>query len=152
MRICAFSVMPGHWYLLLWPELRWRVGEVHATAHDHPCEVLEATTRSGELESLRRSVHRERPFGAGTAEWQNEIANRQGVQAAFGSTGRTRNAGYPNGAPRQCRSEFCRLPMLPIVDLSRFRFSHGYADFETLAWGYLTWSYNWLVLPQPHFP
>ena len=67
MRIYAFSVMPSRWYLLLWPE---RDGELVRFMHWLTIAHASRTKRrpAGELESLRRSVHRGRPFGA--AEWQ----------------------------------------------------------------------------------
>jgi len=33
MRICAYSLMPNHWHLVLWPE---HDGELHAALDDHP--------------------------------------------------------------------------------------------------------------------
>ena len=41
-----------------------------------------------ELESLRRSVGRGRPFGE--PEWQKEIAKRLGLESAYRPTGRPR--------------------------------------------------------------
>ena len=39
-----------------------------------------------ELESLRRSVHRGRPYG--TPDWQRHIAKRLGLESAYRPTGR----------------------------------------------------------------
>ena len=44
-----------------------------------------------ELDSLRRSVQRGRPFGK--PEWQKEIAKRLGLESAYRPTGRPRKAG-----------------------------------------------------------
>jgi putative transposase len=44
-----------------------------------------------ELESLRLSVRRGRPFGQ--SEWQKEIAKRLGLESAYRPTGRPRKVG-----------------------------------------------------------
>jgi hypothetical protein len=52
-----------------------------------------------ELESLRRSVQRGRPFGP--PEWQKEIAKRLGPESAYWPTGRPRKFGRnQDAAPR----------------------------------------------------
>ena len=50
-------------------------------------------TTAQELEALRRSVQRGRPFGQ--PEWQKEIAKRLGLESAYRPTGRPRKVG-PN--------------------------------------------------------
>ena len=68
---------------------------------DVPANWLERVNPSDdeqELESLRRSMQRGRPFGP--AEWQKEIAKRLGLQSAFRPTGRPPKAGRNrNAAP-----------------------------------------------------
>jgi putative transposase len=177
MRICAYTVMPNHWHLLLWPECdgelarfmqrltithvrRWQqhrgyagLGHVyqgryksfpvesdehfwvvaryvernaqranlvlraeewrwsslwrrcHGTTEerllmatwpiDMPPDWLERVNRDDEvqeeLESLRQSVQRGRPFGP--PEWQKEIAKRLGLESAYRPTGRPRKIG-----------------------------------------------------------
>jgi hypothetical protein len=63
MRICAYSVMPNDWHVLLWPE------------HDGELATLQ-TDNEPELESLRRSVQRRRPFVQ--PERQKQIVKRLG--------------------------------------------------------------------------
>ena len=59
---------------------------------DVPPDWLERVNRDDEvqeeLESLRRSVQRGRPFGP--PEWQKEIAKRLGLESAYRPTGRPR--------------------------------------------------------------
>ena len=171
MRICAYSLMPNHWHLLLWPKRdgdlatfmqrltithvrRWQqhrgyvgLGHVyqgryksfpvesdehlwvvaryvernalradlvlraeewrwsslwrryHGTEDersllaawpiDMPEDWLERVNRSDdkeELEALRRSVQRGRPYGR--PEWQKKIAKRLGLESAYRPTGR----------------------------------------------------------------
>jgi putative transposase len=50
-----------------------------------------------ELDSLRRSVQRGRPFG--TPEWQMEIAKRLGLESKYRPTGRPRKAKQQDGEP-----------------------------------------------------
>jgi putative transposase len=175
MRICAYSLMPNHWHLLLWPKRdgdlatfmqrltithvrRWQehrgyvgLGHVyqgryksfpvesdehlwvvaryvernalraelvlraeewrwsslwrryHGTKEersllsawpiDMPADWLERVNRSDdkeELEALRRSVQRGRPYGR--ADWQKRIAKRLGLESAYRPTGRPRTA------------------------------------------------------------
>lgn len=49
-----------------------------------------------ELESLRKSVQRGRPFG--TPDWQKQIAKRLGLESAYRPTGRPRKAGNREGS------------------------------------------------------
>ena len=176
MRICAYSVMPNHWHLLLWPacdgELaafmqrltithvrRWQLHRGYAglghvyqgryksfpvetdehfwcvaryvernalranfvlraeewrwsslwrrsngTADERsllaawpleiPANWLDQVNQNDdreELESIRRSVQRGRPFGQ--PEWQKEISKRLGLESAYRPTGRPRKAG-----------------------------------------------------------
>jgi putative transposase len=49
------------------------------------------TDDNEELESIRRSVQRGRPFGQ--PEWQKEISQRLGLESAYRPTGRPRKAG-----------------------------------------------------------
>ncbi len=61
---------------------------------DLPKDWLERVNRADnekELEALRRSVQRGRPYGA--AEWQRQIAKRLGLESAYRSAGRPRIAG-----------------------------------------------------------
>jgi putative transposase len=61
-------------------------------------ERVNQTDDEQELESLRRSVHRGRPFGR--PEWQKVIAKRLGLESAYRPTGRPRKVGRnPNAAP-----------------------------------------------------
>jgi putative transposase len=53
-------------------------------------ERVNQTEDEQELESLRRSVQRGRPFGQ--ADWQKEIAKRLGLESAYRPTGRPRKA------------------------------------------------------------
>jgi putative transposase len=173
MRICAYSVMPNHWHLLLWPQhdgdlaafmqrltithaRRWQehrrcvgLGHVYQGRYkSFPVEtdehfwvvaryiernalranlVLRAeewrwsslwrryegtaeelallaawpiaqpanwvawvnqVENEKELESLRQSVHRRRPFGQ--PEWQKQVTKRLGLESAYHPTGRPR--------------------------------------------------------------
>ena len=176
MRICAYSLMPNHWHLLLWPQhdgelasfmqrltithvRRWQehrgyagLGHVyqgryksfpvesdehfwvvaryvernalraqlvlraeewrwsslwrrcHGTADERSLLVLwpiesppdwvervNQTDDERELESLRQSVQRGRPFGE--QDWQKRIAKRLGLESAYRSSGRPRKMG-----------------------------------------------------------
>ncbi len=53
-------------------------------------------TTAQELEALRRSVQRGRPFGQ--PEWQKEIAQRLGLESAYRPTGRPRSVGRNQNA------------------------------------------------------
>jgi putative transposase len=58
---------------------------------DMPANWLERVNQTDdaqELEALRRSVQRGRPFGQ--PEWQKEIAKRLGLESAYRPTGRPR--------------------------------------------------------------
>jgi putative transposase len=173
MRICAYSLMPNHWHLLLWPEhdgelasfmqrltithvRRWQehrgyagLGHVYQGRYksfpvesdehfwvvaryvernalraqlvlraeewrwsslwrqcrgtvaersllaawpiERPANWVERVNHAdneSDLESLRRSVQRGRPFGQ--QEWQEEIARRLGLESAFRPSGRPR--------------------------------------------------------------
>jgi putative transposase len=62
---------------------------------DVPPDWLERVKRDDEvqeLESLRRSVQRGRPFGP--PEWKEEIAKRLGLESAYRTTGRPRKIGF----------------------------------------------------------
>jgi putative transposase len=64
-----------------------------------PRDWLERVNRDDEvqeLESLRRSVQRGRPFGL--PEWQKEIAKRLGLESADRPTGRPRKTGLNQDA------------------------------------------------------
>ncbi len=54
-------------------------------------ERVNQTDDAQELEALRRSVQRGRPFGQ--PEWQKEIAKRLGLESAYRPTGRSRKVG-----------------------------------------------------------
>ncbi len=54
------------------------------------------TDDAQELEALRRSVQRGRPFGQ--PEWQQEIAKRLGLESAYRPTGRPRKVGRNQNA------------------------------------------------------
>jgi putative transposase len=54
------------------------------------------TDDNEELESIRRSVERGRPFGQ--PEWQKEISKRLGLESAYRPTGRPRKAGRDRDA------------------------------------------------------
>ena len=61
---------------------------------DMPANWLERVNQTDdaqELEALRRSVQRGRPFGQ--PEWQKEIAKRLGLESAYRPTGRPRKVG-----------------------------------------------------------
>ncbi|MGA7497419.1 MAG: hypothetical protein WBX00_11885, partial [Isosphaeraceae bacterium] len=62
-------------------------------------ERVNQTDDAQELEALRRSVQRGRPFGQ--PEWQKEIAKRLGLESAYRPTGRPRKVGRnQNTSPR----------------------------------------------------
>ena len=66
---------------------------------DMPANWLERVNQTDdaqELEALRRSVQRVRPFGQ--PEWQKEIAKRLGLESAFRPTGRPRKVGRNQNA------------------------------------------------------
>ena len=66
---------------------------------DMPANWLEwvnQTDNAQELEALRRSVQRGRPFGQ--PEWQKEIAKRLGLESAYRPTGRPRKVGRNQNA------------------------------------------------------
>jgi putative transposase len=66
---------------------------------DMPPDWLERVNRDDEvqeLESLRQSVQRGRPFGP--PEWQKEIAKRLGLESAYRPTGRPRKIGLNQDA------------------------------------------------------
>ncbi len=73
---------------------------------DMPANWLERVNQTDdaqELESLRRSVQRGRPFGQ--PEWQKEIAKRLGLESAYRPTGRPRkHARNQNARPGEDRS------------------------------------------------
>ena len=183
MRIWAYSVMPNHWHLLVWPEhdgdmarfmqrltithvRRWQehrhyvgLGHVYQGRYksfpveedEHflgvaryvernplradlvvraeewrwsslwrrcrgsveqksilanwpvelPADWIDRVNRAEnekELEALRRSVQRGRPYGA--PEWQRRIAKRLGLESAYRSPGRPRIAQGTNHVPR----------------------------------------------------
>jgi len=61
-------------------------------------ERVNQTDDAQELEALRRSMQRGRPFGQ--PEWQKEIAKRLGLESAYRPTGRPRKVGRnQNTAP-----------------------------------------------------
>jgi hypothetical protein len=68
---------------------------------DLPADWLERVNETDdeqELESLRQSVQRGRPFGQ--PQWQKEIAKRLGLESAYRPTGRPRKVGRnQNAAP-----------------------------------------------------
>src|SRR5271166_1714004 len=106
---------------------------------DMPANWLERVNQTDdaqELEALRRSVQRGRPFGQ--PEWQKEIAQRLGLESAYRPTGRPRKVDR-NQMPRpgEDRSDvggaaqfnnIGPVPLSPLsltigpVPLSRFRF------------------------------
>jgi len=59
-------------------------------------ERVNQTDDAQELEALRRSVQRGRPFGQ--PEWQKEIAKRLGLESAYRPTGRPRRVGRNQNA------------------------------------------------------
>jgi len=61
-------------------------------------ERVNQTEDEVELESLRRSVQRGRPFGK--PEWQKEIAKRSGLESAYRPTGRSQKAKRDGDEPR----------------------------------------------------
>jgi putative transposase len=66
---------------------------------DGPPDWLERVNRDDELqelESLRQSVQRGRPFNP--PEWQKEIAKRLGLESAYRPTGRPRKIGLNQDA------------------------------------------------------
>ena len=66
---------------------------------DMPANWLERVNQTDdaqELEALRRSVQRGRPFGQ--PEWQKEIAKRLGLESAYRPTGRPRKVGRNQNA------------------------------------------------------
>ena len=66
---------------------------------DMPANWLERVNQTDdaqELEALRRSVQRGRPFGQ--PEWQKEIAQRLGLESAYRPTGRPRRVGRNQNA------------------------------------------------------
>ncbi len=66
---------------------------------DMPANCLERVNQTDdaqELEALRRSVQRGRPFGQ--PEWQKEIAKRLGLESAYRPTGRPRRVGRNQNA------------------------------------------------------
>jgi putative transposase len=66
---------------------------------DMPANWLERVNRTDdaqELEALRRSVQRGRPFGQ--PEWQKEIAQRLGLESVYRPTGRPRKVGRNQNA------------------------------------------------------
>jgi REP-associated tyrosine transposase len=180
MRICAYTLMPNHWHLLLWPQgdgqlgafmqrltithvRRWQehrgyagLGHVYqgryksfpVQSDEHlwivaryvernalraglvvraeewrwsslwrrcrgtsqersllaawpiemPADWVELVNRvddKEELEALRRSLNRGRPFGQ--LEWQKQIAKRLGLESAYRPTGRPRKASGGHG-------------------------------------------------------
>jgi putative transposase len=60
-------------------------------------ERVNQTDNERELESLRQSVPRGRPFGQ--PEWQKPIANRLGLESAFRPSGRPAKMGRSQGGP-----------------------------------------------------
>ena len=66
---------------------------------DMPANWLERVNQTDdaqELEAVRRSVQRGRPFGQ--PEWQKEIAKRLGLESAYRPTGRPRRVGRNQNA------------------------------------------------------
>jgi putative transposase len=66
---------------------------------DRPANWLDRVNQADneqELESLRRSVHRGRPFGQ--PDWQKQIAKRLGLESAYRPTGRPRKVGGDQSA------------------------------------------------------
>jgi len=80
----------------LWSRCCGGVGEKPVLAGwplDLPKDWVERVNRADnekELEALRRSVQRGRPYGA--SEWQRRIAKRLGLESAYRSAGRPRIA------------------------------------------------------------
>ena len=78
IRILAYCLISNHWHFLLWPLempgdwLRW---------------VQEPQTE-GELDAIRRSVVRGRPFGGD--RWARRTAKRFGLESTFRPQGRPR--------------------------------------------------------------
>ena len=76
-------------------------GSIAAWPVEMPIDWIEWVNRADnekELEALRRSVQRGRPYG--TPEWQRRIAKRLGLESAYRSAGRPRIA---NGADQNSR-------------------------------------------------
>ena len=93
---------------------------------DMPANWLERVNQTDdaqELEALRRSVQRGRPFGQ--PEWQKEIAQRLGLESAYRPTGRPRKVGRNQNMPRpgEDRSDVGGAAQFTISDLSRFPLS-----------------------------
>ena len=98
---------------------------------DMPANWLERvnqTDNAQELEALRRSVQRGRPFGQ--PEWQKEIAKRLGLESAYRPTGRPRKVGRNQNASPGCS----------ISDLSRFPCSGGHREFACSTTEHLRFS------------
>ena len=89
---------------------------------DMPANWLERVNQTDdaqELEALRRSVQRGRPFGQ--PEWQKQIAKRLGLESAYRPTGRPRRVGRNQSAsPGEDRSHVGGAARFNISDLSRF--------------------------------
>ncbi|MBN2023114.1 MAG: transposase [Pirellulales bacterium] len=65
-----------------------------------PGDWIERVNRADnkkELEALRRSVHRGRPYG--TSDWQQRIAKRLGLESAYRAVGRPRIGRHAKSAP-----------------------------------------------------
>jgi putative transposase len=88
-----------HWSSL-WRRCRGGTNEREVLAQwplDMPTDWLDRVNRADndkELEALRRSVQRGRPYG--TSEWQRQIAKRLGLDSAYRSDGRPRIARQQN--------------------------------------------------------
>ena len=94
---------------------------------DMPANWLERVNQTDdaqELEALRRSVQRVRPFGQ--PEWQKEVAKRLGLESASRPTGRReRWAEIKMPRPGEDRSDVggaAQFDNIGPVPLSRFRF------------------------------
>ena len=87
---------------------------------DVPADWLERVNRADdeqELESLRRSVQRGRPFGQ--PEWQKEIAKRLGLESAYRPTGRPRKVGRDQNVAPVCQYRTC--PAFPVQNAPGMR-------------------------------
>ena len=83
-------------------------------------ERVNQTDDAQELEALRRSVQRGRPFGQ--PEWQKEIAKRLGLESAYRPTGSPAKGGPKSKylARVKISQTSAGPPRLTISDLSRF--------------------------------
>ena len=72
------------------------LSDVPLSLPDIGLERVNQTDDAQELEGLRRSVQRGRPFGQ--PEWQKEIAKRLGLESAYRPTGRPPRVGRNQNA------------------------------------------------------